>query len=90
MKTSQQEILHHRELHYTLYPRSRKKPREGERDVPLLDMVRTNGGKEGPQCWWRRRGRLVGGFRRLGATGEHLQAGAAAGKELGSGLCEEL
>ena len=58
MKTTQQKILHHREQRYILYPRSRKKPREGEREVPLLDMVEvSNGGEEVPQRW---RGRGAG------------------------------
>ena len=48
----QQEILRHREQHYTLYPRSRREPREGEREIPLLDMVKgSNGEEEGPQRW---------------------------------------
>ena len=52
MERSQQKSLHHREHHYTLYPRSRNKPREGEREVPLLDMVEvTNGGEKVPQRW---------------------------------------
>ena len=52
MERSQQKSLHHREHHYTLYPRFRKKPRGGEREVPLLDMVEvTKGGVKVPQRW---------------------------------------
>ena len=91
MERSQQKSLHHREHHYTLYPRSRKKPREGERGVPLLDMVEvTNGGEEVPQCW---RGGEAGWTADSGGgkrPGEVLQAGAAAGGEIGVGVVREL
>ena len=91
MERSQQKSLHHREHHYTLYLRSRKKPREGEREVPLLDMVEvTNGGEKVPQRW---RGGEAGWTADSGGgerPGELLQAGAAAGERWGSGVVREL
>ena len=88
MERSQQKSLHHREHHYTLYPRSRKKPREGERGVPLLDMVEvTNGWEKVPQHW---RGEETGWTADSGGGEQpeellHVEGGSRGEERVGGG-----